>query len=112
MDKNKICRLDGEIRNKTVLKAGMISGKLTAHKNIKDIKKCIEKCCQQDHCHVAMMLAGYCYSVFCTNEDYCSPKPAPKETHHNNPTLAYVKRGDISMGKLLRADWLPLPSHI
>lgn len=95
----EICKLDGEIRNKTVLKAGMLSGKLTHHKGVKDITSCIERCCGHKKCHVAMMMAGKCYSVFCTDPQYCEPKPAPVETHHTNPTVAYVKRGDISFGK-------------
>lgn len=95
-NKEEICRLDGEIRNKTILQAGMVSGKLTHHKGVKDIMSCIKRCCAQEQCHVAMMMADKCYSVFCTNEQYCQPKPAPVETHHTNPTLAYVKRGDIS----------------
>ena len=95
----EICKLDGEIRNKTVLKAGMLSGKLTHHKGVKDITSCIERCCGHKKCHVAMMMAGKCYSVFCTDPQYCEPKPAPLETHHTNPTVAYVKRGDISFGK-------------
>lgn len=95
-NKEEICRLDGEIRNKTILQAGMVSGKLTHHKGVKDMMSCIKRCCAQEQCHVAMMMADKCYSVFCTNEQYCQPKPAPVETHHTNPTVAYVKRGDIS----------------
>jgi len=95
-NKEEICRLDGEIRNKTILQAGMVSGKLTHHKGVKDITSCIKRCCAQEQCHVAMMMADKCYSVFCTNEQYCQPKPAPMETHHTNPTVAYVKRGEIS----------------
>ena len=99
-NKEEICRLDGEIRNKTILQAGMVSGKLTHHKGVKDITSCIKRCCTQEQCHVAMMMADQCYSVFCTNEQYCQPKPAPVETHHTNPTVAYVKRGEISFGNV------------
>lgn len=99
-NKEEICRLDGEIRNKTILQAGMVSGKLTHHKGVKDITSCIKRCCAQEQCHVAMMMADKCYSVFCTNEQYCQPKPAPMETHHTNPTVAYVKRGEISFGNV------------
>ncbi|XP_078382003.1 uncharacterized protein LOC144664683 isoform X2 [Oculina patagonica] len=95
-NKEEICRLDGEIRNKTILQAGMVSGKLTHHKGVKDMTSCIKRCCAQEQCHVAMMMADKCYSVFCTNEQFCQPKPAPVETHHTNPTVAYVKRGEIS----------------
>jgi hypothetical protein len=93
------CRLDGKIHKKAVLKAGMLSGKLTLQKKVKDMKTCIKKCCAQKNCHVAMMTSGMCYSVYCTNPDYCTPKEAPVETLHNKPTLAFVKRGDISFGK-------------
>ena len=99
-NKEEICRLDGEIRNKTVLRAGMLSGKLTHHKGVRDITSCIKRCCSNDKCHVAMMMAGKCFSVFCTNPQWCEPKDAPVETHHTNPTVAYVKRGDITFGNL------------
>lgn len=95
-NKEQICQLDGEIRNKTVLRAGMLSGKLTHHKGVKDMTSCITRCCSNDKCHVAMMMAGKCFSVFCTNPQWCESKDAPLETHHTNPTVAYVKRGDIS----------------
>ena len=100
-NKEQICRLDGEIRNKTVLRAGMLSGKLTHHKGVKDMTSCITRCCSNDKCHVAMMMAGKCFSVFCTNPQWCESKDAPLETHHTNPTVAYVKRGDISFGEAL-----------
>ena len=96
--KEETCGLDGEIRNKTVLMAGMLSGQLTHHKGIQDIESCIKRCCTQSKCHVAMMMAGKCYSVFCTDKQYCQPKPAPRETYHTNPTVAYIKRGEISLG--------------
>ena len=76
----------------------MLSGQLTHHKGVSDITSCIERCCAHKKCHVAMMMAGKCYSVFCTDAQYCESKPAPVETHHTNPTVAYVKRGDISFG--------------
>lgn len=95
-NQEEVCRLDGEIRNKTILQAGMVSGKLTHHKGVTDINSCIKRCCEHEKCHVAMMMADKCYTVFCTNRQYCQPKPAPVETHHTNPTVAYVKRGEIS----------------
>lgn len=78
----------------------MVSGKLTHHKGVTDITSCIKRCCEHDKCHVAMMMADKCYTVFCTNKEYCQPKPAPVETHHTNPTVAYVKRGEISFGNI------------
>lgn len=93
------CRVDGKIHKKAVLKAGMLSGKLTLQKKAHDMKTCIIRCCKQKNCHVAMMMSNMCYSVYCTNPDYCTLKDAPVEALHKNPTLAFVRRGEISFGK-------------
>ena len=96
---HKLCQIDGEIKTKTMLEGGMLAGKLVSHKGTKDITSCIRKCCETENCHVAMMMGTYCYSVSCLNSDFCRPKAAPKETHHQNPTIAYVKRGQITFGR-------------
>jgi len=38
-----------------------------------------------------------CYSMECANEAGCKPKAAPKSIINQNPTIAYVKRGAITM---------------
>jgi len=96
---DNICKLDSKIYKKTTLKAGMLSGKVTLQKHVKDMKSCVRKCCKAKKCHVAMMQSGKCYSVYCTNPAYCEPKKAPAEMMHANPMVAFVRRGDISFGK-------------
>ena len=93
--------MDGEIRNKTVLARGMLSGTVKLQKGLTDMSKCIDKCCEEKRCHVALMLGKLCYSMECANENACQPKEAPKSIIEKNPTIAYVKRGEISMGN----DW-------
>ncbi|XP_032225604.2 uncharacterized protein LOC116608506 [Nematostella vectensis] len=94
---DNVCHADGKIHHQTVLKAGMLSGKLTPHKDAKTMKACIHKCCADKTCHLAQMMAGLCYSVMCTNPDYCTLKDAPKEIRHAHPSIAFVRRGDFSI---------------
>ena len=46
-----------------------------------------------------MMMGPICYSMECATKDGCKPKAAPKSMINQNPTIAYVKRGSITMGK-------------
>ncbi len=77
----------------------MLSGTVQLQKGVSGVDKCIEKCCDEKRCHVALMLGNLCYSMECANENACKPKPAPESVLNKNPTVAYVKRGEISMGK-------------
>ena len=95
----KKCSIDGEIRNKTVLEQGMLSGTVKPQKGLEDMDRCIDRCCEEKRCHVALMLGKMCYSMECANENACRPKAAPKSIMVKNPKIAYVKRGEITMGK-------------
>ena len=77
----------------------MLAGTVKLQKGLDKIDKCVERCCEEKKCHVAMMLGKLCYSMECANENACKPKAAPKSVIDKNPTIAYVKRGEITMGK-------------
>eukprot|EP00794_Sanderia_malayensis_P012055 gene12053-13298_t len=94
---DKKCSLDGQIHNSTILEQGMLAGTIQLQKGVSQVDKCIEKCCGEKRCHVALMLGKMCYSMECANENACKPKPAPESILAKNPTVAYVKRGEISM---------------
>ena len=79
----------------------MLAGKLKTQHGVEKIEKCIERCCKEDRCHVALMLGKICYSMECADAHGCKPKPAPEVIKAQNPLVAYVKRGTITMGKLL-----------
>ena len=93
------CNLDGEIRNTTVLEKGMLSGRLKTQHGVEKIDHCIKRCCQEPKCNVALMLGKICYSMECTDANACKPKPAPEIVKPQNPVVAYVKRGTITMGR-------------
>ncbi len=99
---DKKCSIDGQIRNKTVLEQGMLAGTVQLQKGVSDVHECVEKCCDAKRCHVALMLGNICYAMECANENACKPKDAPESVLGKNPTIAYVKRGEISMGKKFR----------
>jgi len=91
------CGLDGKVMPKTVLVKGMLAGRLRRQQGIDKMNHCIERCCGEERCHVAMMMGPICYSMECANPEGCKPKEAPKSIINQNPTIAYVKRGTISM---------------
>ncbi|XP_057309650.1 uncharacterized protein LOC130647712 [Hydractinia symbiolongicarpus] len=96
-EKKDGCHLDGRIRNSTVLERGMLSGRLKTQHGVNKAKHCIERCCGEQKCHVALMLGEICYSMECADAASCKPKPAPDIIKHQNPVVAYVKRGTITM---------------
>jgi len=96
-EKKEKCNLDGEIRNTTVLEKGMLSGHLKTQHGVEKVPQCIERCCGEPRCHVALMLGKICYSMECADANACKPKQAPEIIKKQNPIVAYVKRGTISM---------------
>lgn len=90
-----MCRVDGKVEKNSVLRAGMVSGDLTAHKGIVHMKPCIKKCCQDMKCRVAVMLERKCYTVRCINQEYCKSRPAPLSAYSKRPMLAFVKRENM-----------------
>ena len=96
------CRVQDRVRKNTVLKAGMISGDLTAHDGIKHMKPCVKKCCQDTKCQVAVMLERRCYTVHCINKEYCKSRPAPPAIHFKRPMLAFVERENLYQGNCLK----------
>lgn len=100
-ERKETCNLDGSVHNKTVLTKGMLAGKLKRQQGIDKIDKCIDNCCNEKRCHVALMMGNICYSMECANKEGCQPKEAPASIIGQNPRIAYVKRGTITMGKAL-----------
>ena len=93
------CRVKGNVQKNAVLRAGMISGDLTPHTGIKRIKPCVKKCCQDIKCEVALMLEDKCYTVRCTNKEYCQSRPAPPSAYAKKPMLAFVTRENLYKGE-------------
>ena len=100
-EKKEECHLDGEIRNSTVLERGMLAGKLKTQHGVEKLPLCVERCCREQRCHVALMLGKICYSMECADAQSCKPKAAPEVIKHQNPVVAFVKRGTITMGKFV-----------
>ena len=93
------CAVKGRVQKNAVLRAGMISGDLAPHPEIKTIKPCVKKCCQDMKCEVAVMLEDKCYTVRCINKEYCQSRPAPPSAYSKKPMLAFVKRENLYKGK-------------
>ena len=77
----------------------MLAGNLKTQHGINHITGCIERCCNEKNCHVALMLGKNCYSMECVDANACKPKIAPEKIKFENPVVAYVKRGSTTMGK-------------
>ncbi|XP_065658327.1 uncharacterized protein LOC100215004 isoform X1 [Hydra vulgaris] len=97
IEKKDECSLDGEIRNGTVLEKGMLAGNLKTQHGVNNMTNCIDRCCKEKKCHVALMLGKNCYSMECMDANACKSKTAPEKMKNENPVIAYVKRGDNTM---------------
>ena len=83
----------------SAFRAGMNAGKFTIHKLTDNITECVEFCCNIQHCDVAVIMAGTCYSVQCKSERHCKSKPIGGDSSSLNPVLAYV-HNDLNEGVL------------
>lgn len=95
--KENKCNLYGKIHNSTILEKGMLAGKLKTQHGINNMRQCIDRCCAEKDCHVAQMLGRQCYSMACVDAAACRPKSPPASITNQNPTIAYVQRGQITM---------------
>ena len=83
--------IPGILKSNVTLKGGRKSGEFIEIKNLKDMKSCVQRCCEDrdKKCNLAFMLGDTCYSVSCKNKDLCRTIPAPPTKF--NPLVQYVR---------------------
>lgn len=66
-------------------------GKYTEISEVKQLKKCILRCCVNQECNVAFMNDDKCYHIHCNSNELCMPKRPPDPELYNHITMVLVK---------------------
>jgi len=81
------------ISNKT-LKGGTKAGKFRPMGKQKNMKSCINSCCDRPDCDIAYLLNDHCYAVECTDGNLCQSTDEPLKTG-DNVQLAYMNKASL-----------------
>ena len=79
------------VRSGATLYGGPRAGIFTSQGGGLNLDQCIQRCCTSDECHVALLVAGHCYTVKCYTAKLCKVVPM-KRAGHYLMTVAYVRR--------------------
>ena len=79
----------GNVHYETVLSGGWMAGTFTRQRDIRDITKCAERCCDIPDCHVALIMV-HCYTVHCYNATVCTPEKPKIEFFR--PRLMFIRQ--------------------
>lgn len=81
-------------KDNVTLRGGIKAGKFTKHGIVKDMKTCIDACCQDETCDVAFMPNNHCYAVACYTEKLCEAIPAtPSHLSPSGVQISHIIRG-------------------
>ena len=88
-DKNAQC-IVGDIEYDVTLGGGINAGLYTEQGEVGDMMNCVDLCCKQRKCNVAMVIKDICYTVACYDPQKCASVPVRRIQYH--PKLVHVKR--------------------
>ena len=88
---SKLTCIVTSIRGGATLFGGPRAGVFTSHGGGLGLDQCIERCCTGEDCHVALLVAGHCYTVKCYTARLCRIVPM-KRAGRYMMTVAYVRR--------------------
>lgn len=80
-------------KDNVTLRGGIKAGKFTKHGVVKDMKTCIDACCQDETCDVSFMPGNTCYTVNCYSEALCDAIPA---------TPSHISPGGVQISHIIR----------
>ena len=81
------------------LRGGLKAGNFKDRGKVMNIQQCVDFCCREDHCDVALMLLENCFTVRCYSKDLCESVPA--KTGKYRSRIVYVKKApDINSRSL------------
>lgn len=78
------------------LKGGWTSGKFTDKGLVPSLRKCVELCCNDTECDLAMLLSQKCFTIHCYNLEDCQTVP------NGHAQIAYVSREGFLLRKRRR----------
>ena len=79
------------VRAGATLYGGPRAGIFTSHGGGLHLSECVRRCCTADNCHVALLIAGHCYTVKCFTAKLCKVV-SMKRGGRYVMTVAYVRR--------------------
>ena len=83
--------IPGEIERDVTLGGGIKAGSYTEQGEVLNMDECVEWCCKEQKCDVAMVIKGICYTVSCYDQRNCVSVPVRRIQYH--PSLVHVTRG-------------------
>lgn len=76
------------------LRGGIKAGHFTHKGRVDDYRQCVDYCCKDELCNLALTLRNNCYLVTCKTYKACSTYPTLRRDF--NPRIVYVNWGKIS----------------
>lgn len=77
------------------LRGGWTSGKFTDMGIVSSLQKCVQLCCNDSECELAMLISQKCFTIHCYQSEDCQTIP------NGHAQIAYVSReGFQPIGKL------------
>ena len=85
----------GEVEHDVTLGGGIKAGSYTEQGEVLNMHECVEWCCKEKRCDVAMVIKGICYTVSCYERRNCVSVPVRRIQYH--PSLVHVRRAKRGM---------------
>ena len=86
---HKNCSSSNPIYNMT-LRGGLNAGNFTDNGKFESIQQCVDFCCKESHCDLALMLLDHCFTVRCHNRHLC--ESVPSKTAKYRSRIVFVEK--------------------
>jgi len=87
---------NSEQKHNVTLRGGLSAGHFKDRGKVADMEKCVDFCCKEDHCDVALMLLENCFTVICHNKRLCESVPAKTGRYKSRIVYVGKNRSDKS----------------
>ena len=81
---------NSEQKHNVTLRGGLSAGHFKDRGKVTGMQECVDFCCKEDRCNVALMLLENCFTVICHNKSLCESVPA--KTGRYRSRIVYVGR--------------------
>ena len=79
---------NSEQKHNVTLRGGLSAGHFKDRGKVADMQECVDFCCKEGHCDIALMLLENCFTVICHNKRLCESVPA--KTGRYRSRIVYV----------------------
>ena len=85
---------NSELKHNVTLRGGLNAGRFKDNGKVESVEQCVDFCCRNDHCDLALMLFENCFTVTCHNKYLCDSVPA--KTGKYKSRIVYVEKNGLS----------------